>query len=291
MSKAQEDEGRIDSVELVEPESNFGEQASIETQEIHLGEKVIPGIAPDKCGPVMIGYGWHRGVNGEFPWFYSNWLEFLQRQGFTIARARVNGTYLADGRNSLAMAARRAGVKWLCMVDDDMLAPDNILYRLLTLASSHEIPVLGTNYVSHSQFGPKPVTQIVEGEFASEAQCRIEIAKARKGELSKVYSIGTGITVFNIEALTALNEYSSNETGWFDEYPGIGEDLSFCKRCHKAGLDIYCDFGLPLDVMHAGTYFYSMADYMGYPPMWKRTKQMVPEYLRDLRLRGVLAKD
>lgn len=163
-----------------------------------------------------------------------------------------------QARQALVDTARRAGLDYILMIDDDQIPPPDLLRRLI----AHGKDVVGV--VVYQRLRPYlPCVFDVPGDWT--------IDKARKGEykhdmliksgcvapkigcerqgLQKVDSIGFGAILMKLSIFDKIDKYIESgkdprfvEKGrWFGAFEGIGEDLYFCTLARAAGVDIHCD--------------------------------------------------
>lgn len=135
------------------------------------------------------------------------------------------GSLIQEARDNIANYAIENGFDYVLWLDSDMTFPDDTLYRLMLkgkdivsgLYYKRQLPKIPVIY-EKTDGGFIPMMEIPDGMFRADA-------------------VGLGCTLMKTEALKKVRE--SGEM--FSPYTRMGEDLSFCVRAKKAGLEIWCD--------------------------------------------------
>lgn len=140
------------------------------------------------------------------------------------------GTILPNQRTQLVRQALQAHASHVLFIDSDMRFPPDTLERLL----AHKLDVVGAN-CKHRQAN----------------KWTAQVSSRGKTGLRKVKQLGFGVTLIRMDAFMRIPE------PWFatpfngNEF--IGEDIFFCDKFQKAGLEIYIDHDLSQEVKHTGT--------------------------------------
>lgn len=158
-----------------------------------------------------------------------------------------SGPYLDDGRNKVARlftdpVFAEQGCDRLLMVDSDIeFKPDDVS-RLAEL----DLPVVsGVYHNSYHELGVKPVVyDWMVNELGMKTLAVIDKWPNRK-RLQSVTAIGAGFLMIRRDVLDVLYGIHGEPQPFFAEdiRDGIhfGEDLTFCLRCHEAGIDVIAD--------------------------------------------------
>lgn len=137
----------------------------------------------------------------------------------------VVASLIQHARDGIADYAIKNGFDYVLWLDSDMTFSADILYRLLRdkkdivsgLYYKRQLPKIPVIY-EKTDGGFIPMMEIPEGMFRADA-------------------VGMGCTLMKTEALKKVREGGE----MFSPYTRMGEDLSFCVRAKKAGLEIWCD--------------------------------------------------
>ena len=153
------------------------------------------------------------------------------------------GTYLGELRNAMLNDAREVKADYLMFVDTDIIFPPDGLNRLLAknkdiiggMYNMKSLPLINTIKMADKDGKIIPVTdfEVPNKPF----QC---------------YAIPSGFMLIKLEAIKDMKNpfnFDYDEKGEF-----IGEDVGFCMRCQKAGLEIWCD--PTINIGHIGSYVY-----------------------------------
>lgn len=152
------------------------------------------------------------------------------------------GAYLDIAREVCLTKAIATKSDYLVFVDTDMRFPPDALVKLL----SHGKDIIGGLY--HEKRFP-----LVSTVKITDANDGLVIAKEIPDEPFQCAAIGTGFMAIKIDRLIQCMappcfSYSS-QGGQF-----MGEDVAFCRRARKAGLEVWCDPTIPLQ--HIGDFAY-----------------------------------
>lgn len=154
--------------------------------------------------------------------------------GFTVASL----TY--DARNTLAKAACESECDRVMWVDSDMtFDPDTVMKLSADIDEGRE-------FVSGLYFTRKnPVKPVVfktlgfketsDGKQESYAGFYMDYPR---DEIFQIKAAGFGCVMTTTKLLKQITDKYGCP---FMPYPGLGEDLSFCKRCEEQEIPMYCD--------------------------------------------------
>lgn len=179
----------------------------------------------------------------------------------------VTDTLIVRSRNIIATRFyNNPTAEWLLFIDDDMVVPIgkpeiqrnwgmkvgkpyedfDIVSRLV----SHKKPLVGGLYFGRN---PKGIAQFGEAfQDKGNNQANRDAHRAPKDELRKTKWIATGMMLIHRSTLESIIKHCpevvptrhNGTYGFFDQLStDQGEDMSFCARAAKAGIDCYVDMG------------------------------------------------
>jgi hypothetical protein len=186
----------------------------------------------------------------------------------------VVSPYVTEARNRVVHKFLQYGqAKWLLMVDADIEFPEDAVSSCIYLAEANNLQVLAGDYAlgnaGHSLFAKDPNSELCQplGNLEPNVLYR------------DVYGAGTGWLFMRKDALEKVKEAYPGPWHWFDHDPvpipdvtkkesyhpalqgtlesekggfneagtlRMGEDLSFCRRLHKVGVEVCGLTGLRL---------------------------------------------
>lgn len=142
-------------------------------------------------------------------------------------------TYLPEARNNLheVFVDNMKDVKYMLMLDSDILPPPDFLERLL----EHKKPMVGGWY--RKKGGDCSIVVYKETKVNADGTTGvIEYDEPGTG-LEKVVAAGAGCWLMTREVAEAIGQRPYNmERG--------GEDIELCRKVTEAGFDIYIDWSL-----------------------------------------------
>lgn len=161
------------------------------------------------------------------------WLvEFSKEHEFVFSVRSQHS--IAHNRNKIVEEAK--GAEYLLFVDADMVFPEDVLKRLL----AHGKEVVGVD----SSFKELPRQTTIKHDYA-------EMPK----ELFRARAVGGGILLIKTSVFEKLEKpYFVMEHDQSEGLISKGEDVYFCEKARKAGIEIWCDPKIP--IKHIGDYLY-----------------------------------
>lgn len=184
--------------------------------------------------------GWHHPSITQF---FAD-LPFKTGYGFRVIPVN-NFVPAASGRNVFCKAVKDTDADWICMVDNDMALPENLLDTLKDVPEDAAM-VVPAFYLWDQTVSKLVLCWGIEGDDGRER------AVARFGpgfhELSKC---GTGVIFIRPSTLRALPypyfRYLYNE----DQGMAGTEDIQFCLRARELGMKIYGNAGVTVGHYHS----------------------------------------
>ena len=160
---------------------------------------------------------------------------------------------LPKSRSELLDDAIRVGCTHLLFVDSDQTFPPDIVHRLI----KHNKPVIGCNIATKSvPSGP------TARNFSPTWSGGDMVFSNGKSGIEKVWRLGCGIMLIDLGVVQKVPK------PWFgvEWHEGmnefVGEDWFFCQQLEKAGVEIWVDHDVSLEVGHVGSFTFTH-DYVG----------------------------
>lgn len=173
-----------------------------------------------------------------------------------VMRYRIHnkrGSILGSMRQSIVDTAIKHDSTHLLFIDSDQTFPSDLAHRLL----AHEKEVIGCN-IATKTIPANPTARAFskagkpEGEFV--------MSDVNSPPLERVWRLGTGIMLIDLSIFKKYHKLQRRP--WFDQPwqkecdAYMGEDWYFCKRLREAGVDIWVDHKLSLEIGHVGSFNY-----------------------------------
>lgn len=210
---------------------------------------------------------------------------FSALHGIQISIANLEGSMISKQRNDLVKMGLDNGFDYLMWIDTDMIMPPNAMMRLL----SHNKDIVGATYNKRvppyetlgKLKGPKPEDigkgGLHEADLMPGGFMLIKLDVYRKVgwpyywetyqwsgndgvESLKTYLRDNYFELPSEEALASLNDakplvewLNKMQKDYGHRWEYYSEDLNFCRKLRKIGLQIYCDLDLTFEMVHLGT--------------------------------------
>lgn len=154
--------------------------------------------------------------------------------GYEVDWVPSRATGIAAQRNLLAEVTVRDGFTHNVWIDSDQTFPEDAIVRLMR----HGKKVVGANYLKR-EAEPKPTAHRVRNGSVEPVWTSSEAARDRP--LEQVHTLGLGLCLVDVSVYRGLPQplfHSDREDSWF-----FG-------NLYKAGVPVYVDHILSLDVGH-----------------------------------------
>ena len=154
--------------------------------------------------------------------------------GAEVALLNSRSSLIPLGRNQCVGAAQIMKATHLLFLDTDMIFPADTLGRLL----AHDKDIVGASYSKRlPPFYPLTVTEENEHVFITSGLRRVKL-------------MPTGCLLIRLSIFDALTKPYFNLVAEGDQLRG--EDYYFCEKARAAGLTLWCDGDLSLQLGHIG---------------------------------------
>ena len=171
---------------------------------------------------------------------------------------------LAFSRQTLLLEALGWRADYLLWLDADHSFPPDTLLRLL----GHSRLVVGANYPARAS-PPRPTAGRVIGGQRVPVQTNAKIAAEQP--LEQVDSMGLGLCLMSVAALEQVRKHPGREvispvfqSSMIEEGPDrvnvVGEDVYFFDQLAAAGIPVYVDHALSMEVGHIGECVFAFTD-------------------------------
>ena len=150
---------------------------------------------------------------------------------------------LPEARHGIVKEAINSECTHLLWIDSDMVFQPDLLNVLL----SHNLPIVGVNYVRRG-LPTRPTATAIEGGLL--------YTEDDSEGLAEVQHLGFGCLLTDIRVYNEVDlpffqfEVMKNKFGF------RGEDVYFCNKLRKAGIKIYCDQKLSRQIGHIGEFIH-----------------------------------
>lgn len=141
-------------------------------------------------------------------------------------------------REVLARQAVESGCDYLFMIDDDMLAPPDLFYKLAENDKDICAALAFTRNPDH-----KPVIyQVIEGRdpMGNDYYQNTFVVNYPKDTLVQCDAVGFGAVLIKVDVLKKI------PSPWFMGLVGTGEDITFCYKAKKSGFEVWMDTRIKL---------------------------------------------
>ena len=217
---------------------------------------------PPRQADVLVGYPCHGQVEAMFAYDLARLVGYSVGNGMgpgrpldTLRIMAKNGTLIADQRYDIASSAVRLGASHILWLDADMRFPKDTLTRLL----AHDKEIVGASYCKRRE----PLGTVAFNGIHGEPPYKVVYTYPFSTGLEKVDRVGFGCLLTRTSALKKMEEpwfpmiWGRDSEGRF----GLdGEDTSFFRLAHTAGVECWIDHDLSKEVKHIGVREYTHED-------------------------------
>jgi hypothetical protein len=176
-------------------------------------------------------------------------LMFLMNQmvarGISSSVSNPRGSILPNLRHTAVQFALDNGATHVLFLDSDQTFPKETTEILL----SHGKDVVAAN-IATKQFPSTPTARLRGDEVSGDPLYTTPKSQPR---LQRVWRVGTGVMLIKTSVFRRVGPPPWFEVPWVEELGTYrGEDWFFCERLEKAGIPLFVDHALSLQVGHIG---------------------------------------
>ena len=158
---------------------------------------------------------------------------------------------LAKSRQELVSEAIAGGFSHLLFLDSDQTFPASVAHRL---AGWHK-PVVACNIPTKVL----PSTPTARNRGSDWYAGDVVYSHGKRG-LEEVWRVGTGVMLIDLAVMAKLPKPWFNMEYRAEHNDFVGEDWFFCERLEQAGVPLFVDHDLSLEVGHKGEYLFKHSD-------------------------------
>lgn len=153
---------------------------------------------------------------------------------FQFFESTIGRVFTALARERIAEGAIDQGMDYLLMIDDDMIAPQDLFERLYRHNVDIVAPLAFTRLPPH-----KPVLYSIKSGYDSverkEYYINYSVLDYPKNTLYECDAVGFGAVLIKTDVLKSMKK------PWFMTTSGAGEDIHFCHQATKQGKRVFMD--------------------------------------------------
>ncbi len=155
----------------------------------------------------------------------------------------IRGYDCATARNNIVFEAKRRGVDYVYMIDNDVVVPPNSLLLFMNNPMLVNLGYCARRSGNNGYDGITTICKFGETDYTTEFMYREEeFQEFRSQNIARVQVHGGGLACAFID----MKVFDIIPFPWFDwvNYSNnthLSEDLFFCEQCHKYKIPIYVD--------------------------------------------------
>lgn len=172
--------------------------------------------------------------------FYANTWPYKER---VLQLHSTQGSLLANNRMNALKRAVALNCTHALFIDSDQTFPQHTLRQLLSWA----MPIVACN-VATKTMPAGPTARL-------DAKTPLFTTPEDKG-IVKVWRVGTGVMLIDVSILERVPMPWFGSRWQEDAQKNVGEDWFFCEQLEAAGVPIYVDQGLSMQIGHMGRFNY-----------------------------------
>lgn len=153
---------------------------------------------------------------------------------YTFSLGCIGEVLVPFARETLAKSALDMGCDYLFMVDDDMLCPPDLFYRLV----AHDKDIVAALAFTRNPDHKPVIYQVIEGFDKTTQQSyymNTYVMNYPRNSLVECDAVGFGAVLIKTDVLRKMAEPR------FMGLTGTGEDITFCYKAKKLGYSVWMD--------------------------------------------------
>lgn len=200
-------------------------------------------------GPICIGVPSGDFVDTEFAFSLAAMVGEYKIPHVAVS---ARGCYVHKGRNFCVQKAKEKGCSYLLFLDSDMIFPPLTLIRLL----SHQKDVVGCIYSRRVA----PFSNL--GTPTDRTRTKVGDQESQKNPLIEMDMLPTGVMLIKMSVFEKLERpyFFHRLVEGRDPDDDMGEDVYFCEKVKKAGIQMWADVPLSMQIKHIGQAHYTVHD-------------------------------
>src|SRR6267142_1315026 len=229
--------GLLGSQSLV-AERNASEHSSVTAELTSIVQKVLVGIPLKGHTPPRSYHDrmmmWQYLGSREAKDFYEH-----KNPRYSFQLGAIGELLVPYARERLAEGALELGAQWLLMIDDDMLCPHDLFFKLVDNDKDICAPLAFTRNPNH-----KPVAYETREGFDETTRTRYGftryIENYPRNTLFECDAVGFGAVLIKTDVLKKIPK------PWFFGMAQTGEDVTLCTKARRAGFRVWMDSRIKL---------------------------------------------
>ena len=168
-------------------------------------------------------------------------VDFYEKKSprYVFSLGAIGEILVPYARERLGDAALGSGAEYLFMIDDDMLAPDDLFFKL----AAHDKDIVAALAFTRNPDHKPVIYQEISG-YDPVSNCSFSLPKFvlnyPRNVLVQCDAVGFGAVLIKTEVLKKVPK------PWFFGMESTGEDVSFCYKARKAGFEVWMDTSIKL---------------------------------------------
>lgn len=167
---------------------------------------------------------------------------------YKFALGAIGEMLIQYARERLVESALELNCDYLFMVDDDMLSPPDLFYRL----AAHDKDIVAALAFTRNPDHKPVIYETMESGFDQATGIKYGgftrfVNNYPKNQLVECDAVGFGAVLIKTEV------FRNVKRPWFFGMEGTGEDITFCVKAKKAGFRVWMDTSIKLGHLGAPT--------------------------------------
>ncbi len=175
-------------------------------------------------------------------------VDFFEKKNprYIFALGAIGEMLVPYARERLAESALEIGADYLFMVDDDMMAPPDLFYKLVKHDKDIIAPLAFTRNPDHKPVIYETIEGYDKGIGTKYGLTRF-VLNYPKNQLVECDAVGFGAVLIKTEVFRRMPK------PWFFGMESTGEDITLCLKARKLGFSVWMDTSVKLGHLGAPT--------------------------------------